>query len=205
MKPNNTPGSTARILCGVSGLLILALSWAPALAGGDKPDGKKLFNDRGCVACHNIGGPSVGPGPELTQVAYQRDAAWLRAWISDPQKIKKDTIMPKTAFKSPDEVGILVDYLLSAKRPIPAADSADGQKLFADYTCSACHGIKKKGGKPQFPDLYDESKVHDAEWLERWLKNPQEVKKGTFMATFPLTTTQRHALVQYVLSLNKKK
>ena len=76
-------------------------------------------------------------------------------------------------------------------------------KLFADFKCSACHALKGKGGKPQFPDLHEEPKEHDAAWLDKWLQNPQAVKKGTFMATFPLTRTQRKALVAYIVSQKK--
>jgi nitric oxide reductase subunit C len=186
-------------------LLALAVSLVFASSSQAAPaDGKKVFATKGCIACHSVGGPSVGPGPELTQVAYQRDAAWLTAWLADPQKVKPGTVMPKLPL-TPEESEAVIAYLLSAKRAIPAADSTNGEKLFADYTCNSCHRIHGKGGKPQFPDLGDEAKTRDAAWLERWLENPAAVKKGTFMATFPLTPSQRHALVTYVLSLATKK
>ena len=185
----------------------LALSGALLLqpiSGAGAPDGKKLFTEKACIACHSVGGPSNGPGPELTQVAYHRDGAWLRAWLTDPQKIKKGTVMPKPVWKSPGELDAVVAYLQQSKRPIPAADSANGEKLFADFNCGACHAVRKKGGKPQFPDLAGEAKVHDAAWLNRWLQDPAAVKKGTFMAKFPLTPTQRKALVEYIASMAKK-
>ncbi len=178
--------------------ITLAL-YAAAAAGG--PDGKTLFTEKGCIACHSIGGPSPGVGPELTQTGWHRDAEWLRAWLNDPQKVKKGTVMPKIPFKSQQEMDAVIEYILQSKRPIPAADSSDGAKLFADFNCAACHSIHKKGGKPQFPDLGDEAKVHDAAWLDHWLADPSAVKKGTFMAKFPLTDTQRHALVAYIVSL----
>ena len=177
----------------LSGMLLLHSN--PSVGG---PDGKKLFAEKACIACHSVGGPSQGPGPELTQVAYHRDAAWLHAWLKDPQKIKNGTIMPGPAWKSPEELDAVVQYLIGAKRPIPAADSANGGKLFVDYGCNACHAIRKKGGKPQFPDLADEAKAHDGAWLDRWLKDPAALKKGTFMARSSLTQTQRHALVEYI-------
>lgn len=186
-------------------IALLVASLAPVLGAKPVPDGKKLFTQKGCFACHTVGKPSPGPGPELTQVAYQRDTTWLRAWLKDPQKIKKGTIMPKTAWKSQAEMDAVIDYLLSAKKPIPAADSTDGAKLFADYECSACHAVHGKGGKPEFPDLGDEGKIHDVAWIEHWLKDPSAVKKGTFMARFPLTPTQRKALAEYVVSLVKTK
>src|SRR5205823_45646 len=115
---------------------------APLTAADSGLDGKKIFNQKACFACHSVGGPSAGPGPELTQIAYQRNVAWLRTWLADPQKIKKDTIMPKLPWQSQAEMDAVINYLLAAKRPIPAADSTNGQKLLADYTCTACHGIR---------------------------------------------------------------
>lgn len=181
---------------------ILLLLHASPSAGG--LDGKKLFADKTCVVCHSINGPSIGPGPELTQVTLHRDPAWLRAWLTDPQKIRKGTIMPKPAWKSPEEMEAVIQYLESVKRPVPAADSANGERLFADFNCGACHAIHGKGGKPQFPDLVNESKVHSPEFLDRWLQDPSAVRPGTFMAKFPLTSTQRKALVAYIVSLAKK-
>jgi cytochrome c2 len=90
-------------------LALLAAFLSAALADAPAPSGEKLFTDRGCFVCHTVGEPSKGLGPELTQVAYQRDPAWLRAWLSDPQKIKKGTVMPKVAWKSPTEM----DYVVS--------------------------------------------------------------------------------------------
>ena len=50
-------------------LIVSALASSPD-AGAAALDGKKIFTDKGCFACHGLGGPSPGPGPELTQVAY---------------------------------------------------------------------------------------------------------------------------------------
>jgi nitric oxide reductase subunit C len=191
----------ARAACTV--LIAAPLLAVPRPARSAGADGKKLFAEKACVACHAVGAPSQGLGPELTQVSYQRSREWLLAWLTNPQKIKKDTIMPKPVWGSQEETEAVIDFLLAARRPIPAADSANGEKLFADYTCSSCHAVHKKGGKPQFPDLWEESKRHDAAWLDKWLANPQAVKPGTFMATFPLTPVQRHALVEYIASLKK--
>ncbi len=184
-------------------LTIGAFAIGGARAGG-APDGKKLFAARGCIICHSVGAPSKGPGPELTQVAYQRNAEWLRAWLADPKKLKSDTIMPKPSWESPQERDAVIEYLLSARRPIPPADSTDGARLFADYGCDACHAVRGHGGKPQFPELSNEGAVRDAGWLDRWLADPPAVKPGTFMPRFPLTPAQRRSLVAYLGTLKKK-
>lgn len=183
---------------------VLVLLLGPAAPSAGDPDGKQLFTTKACIGCHNVGAPSLGPGPELTQIAYQRDRAWMRAWLTNPKTIKKDTIMPVPVWKSPAEMDAVIDYLFAAKRPIPDADSTDGQKLVNDYGCVTCHAIHGKGGKPQFPDLLLEAKHHDAAFLDRWLQNPSAVDPKTFMARFPLTPTQRKAIVTYIVSLSKK-
>jgi mono/diheme cytochrome c family protein len=61
----------------------LSLAVSPALAGPD--EGKKLF-DSMCTACHTIGeGDKVGP--DLKDVAGNRDAGWLAEFISNPQAL----------------------------------------------------------------------------------------------------------------------
>jgi len=137
----------------------------------------------------------------LTQVGWHRDSSWIATWLADPPKVKKDTAMPKLEWKSPAEMRTVIEFLLASRRPIPAADSSSGSKLFDDFKCGACHALNHKGGKPQFPDLGLEGKKRAAPWLERWLANPQAVRKGTFEPTFPLSPVQRKALVDYLLSL----
>ena len=181
--------------------LTAALAGAAAGAGGDVTRGQKLFTEKTCVTCHNIGAPSAGVGPELTQVGWHRDSTWLVAWLTDPPKIKKDTPMPKLPWKPDGEMQAVIAYVLSARRPIPAADSADGAKLFVDFKCGACHAMAKKGGKPQFPDLGHEARRHDSAWIERWLTNPQAMRPGTFEPRYTLTATQRQALANYLGSL----
>ena len=53
----------------------------------------------------------------------------------------------------------------------------------------------------RFPDLAGEGKKRDAVWLDKFLANPQAIKKGTFMPTFRITAAQRKALVAYLSSL----
>jgi len=187
--------------------ILLALPHVtPASAAGF--DGRKVFQDKACFACHAVGAKSTGPGPELTQIAYQRDATWLRAWLADPPQVKKDTSMPRIPWSSQAEMDAVIGYVLAARRPIPAADSTNGAKLMDDFTCTSCHAVNKKGGKPQFEDLVypkiDPEKVRDAAYYDKWLQDPDSVTKGTFMATFPLTPTQRQSIVTYLVSLKAK-
>jgi cytochrome c1 len=81
---------------------------APAAAvTGDANNGKMLFQQKGCIACHvaPVPGATGTIGPNLTNVGNtsQRpklaDGAantpeHIKEWIKDPQKLKPGTMMP---------------------------------------------------------------------------------------------------------------
>ena len=96
-----------------------------------------IFQEKTCLACHALLGKGV-PGMmmpnmkgELTAVpsldeTYQRKTRdELVAWITDPQSVKPGTPMPDLvpAVVSPEEVGQIVDFLLSLNPAAPARPS----------------------------------------------------------------------------------
>ncbi len=104
---------------------------APA-AGANTPEGRgyAIFNSKGCVGCHVIGGrpDAVGQvGPDLTHVGSRRHivAGWLEnndqnmaRWLRDPNEVKPDNIMGSAVprgFLNEDEIAALTAYLRSLK------------------------------------------------------------------------------------------
>ena len=66
-----------------------------------RQQGKQLFQDKGCTACHTIGkGPLVGP--DLKGVTTKRPHEWLEQWIAAP-----DAMLAK---KDPYAVSLLHEY-----------------------------------------------------------------------------------------------
>ena len=54
-------------------------------------------NTGNCIACHALPGQTglVSTfGPALDKVAFRYSAEELRQWVSDPRKIKPNTLMP---------------------------------------------------------------------------------------------------------------
>ena len=94
--------------------------------------GLRYFIELRCVACHSVRGVGAGMrgagidpdmgGPDLTHLASRQflgagtlpnDAAGLRAWISDVQRLKPGARMPSYAGLDADTMEALVAYLAS--------------------------------------------------------------------------------------------
>jgi nitric oxide reductase subunit C len=54
----------------------------------------KVYNQL-CIACHSLGGQGGTIGPALDDVGSRRDYDHLVKWLTDPQKMKPGTLMPK--------------------------------------------------------------------------------------------------------------
>ncbi len=83
-------------------------------------EGKTLFTNKGCVACHAFGKRVIGP--DLKGVASRRTAQWLEQQILHPEVMtKEDPIahallveykVPMTNQKlTPEEAGKVIEYL----------------------------------------------------------------------------------------------
>jgi cytochrome c oxidase subunit 2 len=101
---------------------------APASLGVTTPRsvqiGMQLFNAR-CAGCHTVRGtPADGvQAPDLTHLATRRSLAALTlpntredllAWITAPQRIKPEALMPATSLNT-DDANALLDYLATLK------------------------------------------------------------------------------------------
>jgi len=82
---------------------------APPVAVSTVPQ-PEMFTSKGCVGCHAVGGVGGNVGPALDTVGARMERAYLKDWISDPQKIKPGTAMPKLPF-TPEELETMLDYL----------------------------------------------------------------------------------------------
>ena len=76
--------------------------------------GKKIYQERGCAACHVISGAGGKVGPDLTTIGKDRDNEFLYKWLKNPQAVKPATIMPNQNLTD-KELKPLVKYLTSLK------------------------------------------------------------------------------------------
>ncbi|MDA8229941.1 MAG: c-type cytochrome [Magnetospirillum sp.] len=143
----------------------LAITATPALAA----DGKALFADKGCTACHgeNARTPIQAGYPVLAG----QNAAYVLQQLKDIKSGARangqipDTMKPVVADIAESDLGALADYLGTLGRfaDVTAHGPADspGRQLYLTKTCIACHG--KEGNKPvmaNYPYLAGQDKAY---------------------------------------------
>jgi ubiquinol-cytochrome c reductase cytochrome b subunit len=73
--------------------------------------GLSVYGEQGCAACHSINGSGSAAGPDLSNVARRRDAAWMTRFIPAPEKMKAGAEMPAYDSLSKEELDAVVAYL----------------------------------------------------------------------------------------------
>lgn len=73
--------------------------------------GKEVFADYGCVACHKIDGEGGELGPDLSRVGFMLQPQFIYRWVRNPLSFKSHTRMPNLDL--PDEDALAVTLYLS--------------------------------------------------------------------------------------------
>jgi mono/diheme cytochrome c family protein len=92
--------------------------------------GKQLFESKyQCQSCHTIGSSGGYVGPSLNNVGNWMSAAWIEAWLRNPQALVAGAIEPRHAF-SEEEIRDITAYLLTLKQApsVQTASASGGQK-----------------------------------------------------------------------------
>lgn len=80
-------------------------------------EGRKIFEERNCIACHNLGdkkGAAAQFGGSLDHVGSKLHADWLKGYLRNPKSQMPGAKMPKENLPD-NELDDLVAYLLSLK------------------------------------------------------------------------------------------
>jgi len=130
-------------------LVGLTLAVHPAAAA----DGKVLFADKGCPACHGEGGAQPVEG---APILAGKNAVYLGKKLKDFALNHRATTtplpMPEVAKGlAAEEMTVLAAWLSSQPRhAVKQAEEGEGAELFLDHGCNGCHGAG--GLKPLSPD-----------------------------------------------------
>jgi cytochrome c553 len=126
-------------------------------------DGKKLFEEKGCVACHGEDAKTSMEG--FPRLAGQRPPYAVAQMKDIKNKVRKseplEGMLPFIEQVSDEEMTAIAEYV--GALPVgkdEGTPNADGKKLYMTKTCIACHG--KDGNKPiqAYPRLIGQDPVY---------------------------------------------
>jgi mono/diheme cytochrome c family protein len=123
---------------------------------GDAEKGRKLFEDRGCVRCHDPGAEGTRIGPDLSTTGADTPLAWAQTmWNHAPAM---EARMKSMGLKWPQFNGREMNDLLAYVRSISsgsrseyqllAADPEHGAVVFREKGCGTCHGLGEEHRGP---------------------------------------------------------
>jgi len=187
--------------------------------------GRELFATQRCARCHQPGdtGPAATAMPELAidapdlrDAGVRLNAAWMAAWIRDPQKLRPNASMPGLLHagigRSPGELdqdaADLAAFLAAgapaaaAEKPAAAEQVQLGGWLFAQFGCLACHGPGSEAGADgrAHIDLRHVRAKWRADALLAFLRKPSSHYGWIRMPDFKLEPAQAEALAAFVRS-----
>jgi mono/diheme cytochrome c family protein len=117
---------------------------------GRAEEGRRLFLEKDCLGCHNVGGKGGRVGPDLAERGLHRSLTEFAAamWNKTPAMIKavKARGVPLPQLE-PQEMADIVAYLYSVRYFAEPGDPHKGEKLVTTKGCVKCHSVRGKGGK----------------------------------------------------------
>lgn len=117
-------------------------------------EGRRLFEEKGCIGCHSINGQGGKIGPALDDVSLRRSPDWIMRHFLNPQAVSPGTVMPKFGFTE-NQAKALTDFVLHLRDQKVALSLPGlltpverGREVFRKYGCAGCHGPDGQGGVP---------------------------------------------------------
>jgi cbb3-type cytochrome oxidase cytochrome c subunit len=168
---------------------------APVLARG-----KEIFYEYGCRGCHKVEGKERKKiGPPIRKIGGKVRVDWLFRWLRNPRGYLPKTRMPDFLLTDQEAADIALLLIPQQGKPGAAAGSAErGRLLFNEIRCVTCHAVDGKGGNIG-PDLAKVGSKLRPDWLQQWLRNPQEIMPETRMPTYNLKEQDVRDLAAFLL------
>lgn len=76
--------------------------------------GKKLYDDKGCISCHQIGTDGGALGPNLSNVGNRLKPGFIFRHLENPRKFKPDIVEPNYGLTERERI-YLTNYLMTLK------------------------------------------------------------------------------------------
>ena len=185
----------------------------PAILPGGETG--RLVDRYRCLSCHQIGnrGGDISTAP-LTFEGSKVRRDWLVDYLVLSYSIRPilEERMPilrmsrEDATRLADAIeGFWVDAAISedpfAGKPSADADPREGQRLYVELGCRACHLIGSAGGGYYGPPLTDTATRLKPGWIYFWLKGPKRWRADVRCPDFGLRDTDALRLTAYLETL----
>ena len=190
--------------------------------------GLLMLGELGCVHCHDFGQQerqiSAKAAPDLSEVAFRSDPAFLAEYIANPQQTHPGTTMPDVLGGGETETDTSVDtktdadakaraitHYLVARSTKPFRRTAPdlvavqrGRELYNTVGCVACH-VAHPGEKDEqlfdgairpFPELIAKYSVNG---LKEFLRDPLHVRRSGRMPSLRLSEREADDIANYLL------
>lgn len=177
--------------------------------------GKDLWDKNNCMGCHTIFGEGAYYAPELTKVYERRGREWMKIFLKDPQAMfPGERKMVQYNFKE-NEIDDLIAFFkwvgevdlngfpakpslkLSGSPVVSLTNISISQPEKFKLLCTACHSLGGNGGVVG-PALDGVGKKFDAEYLKKWISDPNSIKPGTTMPKLPLSTEEINEIISFL-------
>jgi len=174
--------------------------------------GKHIFLNYGCINCHKIQGLEWAPkiGPDLRKIKDKVYPEWMFAWIKQPTSYLPETRMPQPHWGDPDEMIQAMAYLLDKSEgfnwkygEFPGGNSAQGEKVFNEVGCFACHAMGDKGGDVG-PALDRVAEKTSGKWIYNWIQYPKNWSTHARMPSLRLSQEEARNLTAYLMTKGSK-
>lgn len=182
-----------------------------------EPAGKagKLMADLNCMACHRIDGHGGDMAPDLSWEGSSVQKQWLDAFLKNPNTLRPALIRRMPRFNLTDEERAeLSDYMMTVYQnpgidrdamPLrgyaPALVEQGRQLFYGKYACQSCHMVDPAQDKGYIgPPLTAVGSRLNAEWIYRWLKDPQQLRPGTIEPNRDMNDDDARALTAFLMS-----
>jgi ubiquinol-cytochrome c reductase cytochrome b subunit len=167
--------------------------------------GIAYFRQEHCIGCHVIGAHGSAIGPDLTQTAIHKDAAWMIQHFKRPSAMRPGSSMPPVQL-SDAQLNSLAAFLLKLNsRNASALDNAPefatlGALVYQENRCGTCHQVNGVGVKFG-PVLNGLAKRRAASWVEAHFADPPKLVPGSMMPPYKLSPKDLNNLTTYLMSL----
>ena len=179
--------------------------------------GARLIEESNCLGCHTINNKGGTVGPDLSFQGERINPQWMTDFLINPIKIRPEGIeptrMPTFGFKTEEAEALTAyfsdlskvsyPYYQAEKKKLSGEDMDKAWKIyFQTFSCQSCHAWNSIGGVIG-PDQSDLASRLRADWVEKYLADPQKFIADVQMPNFEMYPDELEVLTQLIMTFNE--